>query len=129
MLTAPYFTECISEQDLNEMNIEIIRNTLYKVCSCLLGQTYILNEWLFVLRIHNYYFLWAILLSTVTITQAYLEDFAKFCEKLGGPTAEVMREIIAVRALSLAVSRFSKLHAHWCVIVALSRTRTRRRAQ
>ena len=32
LLTAPYFTECISEQDLNEMNIEIIRNTLYRVC-------------------------------------------------------------------------------------------------
>lgn len=28
---APYFLDCISEQDLDEMNIEIIRNTLYKV--------------------------------------------------------------------------------------------------
>ena len=28
---APYFIDCISEQDLDEMNIEIIRNTLYKV--------------------------------------------------------------------------------------------------
>ncbi|KAA0198435.1 Vacuolar H ATPase [Fasciolopsis buskii] len=27
---APYFIDCISEQDLNELNIEIIRNTLYK---------------------------------------------------------------------------------------------------
>lgn len=27
---APYFLNCISEQDLDEMNIEIIRNTLYK---------------------------------------------------------------------------------------------------
>lgn len=27
---APYFLDCISEQDLDEMNIEIIRNTLYK---------------------------------------------------------------------------------------------------
>ena len=27
---APFFQECISEEDLNEMNIEIIRNTLYK---------------------------------------------------------------------------------------------------
>ncbi|KAL5022883.1 hypothetical protein ScPMuIL_002038 [Solemya velum] len=27
---APYFIDCISEQDLDEMNIEIIRNTLYK---------------------------------------------------------------------------------------------------
>lgn len=28
--TAPFFVDCISEQDLDEMNIEIIRNTLYK---------------------------------------------------------------------------------------------------
>ena len=30
-IIAPYFIDCISEQDLDEMNIEIIRNTLYKV--------------------------------------------------------------------------------------------------
>jgi len=30
-ISASYFLECISEQDLDEMNIEIIRNTLYKV--------------------------------------------------------------------------------------------------
>ena len=30
-LVAPYFIDCISEADLDEMNIEIIRNTLYKV--------------------------------------------------------------------------------------------------
>ena len=28
--TAPFFESCINEQDLDEMNIEIIRNTLYK---------------------------------------------------------------------------------------------------
>eukprot|EP00124_Ichthyophonus_hoferi_P000755 Ihof_evm15s30 gene=Ihof_evmTU15s30 len=27
---APYFSNCVSEQDLDEMNIEIIRNTLHK---------------------------------------------------------------------------------------------------
>lgn len=27
---APFFVDCLSEQDLDEMNIEIIRNTLYK---------------------------------------------------------------------------------------------------
>lgn len=27
---APYFVDCIGEQDLDEMNIEIIRNTVYK---------------------------------------------------------------------------------------------------
>ena len=28
--SAPFFESCINEQDLDEMNIEIIRNTLYK---------------------------------------------------------------------------------------------------
>lgn len=54
---APFFVDCISEQDLDEMNIEIIRNTLYK---------------------------------------AYLEAFYEFCKKLGGSTADVMCEILAV---------------------------------
>lgn len=54
---APYFVDCISEQDLDELNVEIIRNTLYK---------------------------------------AYIEDFFNFCKKLGGKTAEVMCEILAV---------------------------------
>ncbi|CAN8000335.1 unnamed protein product [Ixodes pacificus] len=58
---APFFVDCISEQDLDEMNIEIIRNTLYK---------------------------------------AYLEAFYKFCENIGGTTADVMLEILAVRFLS-----------------------------
>lgn len=56
---ANYFIDCISEQDLDEMNIEIIRNTLYK---------------------------------------SYLEDFHKFCEELGGATAEVMCEALAFEA-------------------------------
>lgn len=30
-VSAAFFQDCISEQDLDEMNIEIIRNTLYKV--------------------------------------------------------------------------------------------------
>ena len=28
----PYFGDCLSLDDLDEMNIEIIRNTLYKAC-------------------------------------------------------------------------------------------------
>lgn len=56
---APFFVDCISEQDLDEMNIEIIRNTLYK---------------------------------------AYLEAFYEFCKKIGGTTADVMCEILAVSA-------------------------------
>ncbi len=28
---APYFAETLSSEDLDEMNIEILRNTLYKV--------------------------------------------------------------------------------------------------
>jgi V-type H+-transporting ATPase subunit d len=43
-------------EDLDEMNIEIMRNTLYK---------------------------------------AYLDDFAAFCNKLGGTTAEVMRSLLS----------------------------------
>ncbi|KAH8264742.1 hypothetical protein KR044_008809 [Drosophila immigrans] len=54
---APFFVDCISEQDLDEMNIEIIRNTLYK---------------------------------------AYLEAFYNFCKNMGGSTADVMCEILAV---------------------------------
>jgi vacuolar-type H+-ATPase subunit C/Vma6 len=27
---APYFSECITSEDLDDMNIEIMRNTLYK---------------------------------------------------------------------------------------------------
>jgi hypothetical protein len=54
---APFFVDCISEADLDEMNVELIRNTLYK---------------------------------------AYLEAFYGFCQDLGGETAEVMCEILAV---------------------------------
>ena len=43
-------------EDLDEMNIEIMRNTLFK---------------------------------------AYLDDFARFCSKLGGATAEVMGSLLA----------------------------------
>jgi V-type H+-transporting ATPase subunit d len=68
---APYFVDCISEQDLDDMNVEIIRNTLYR---------------------------------------AYLEDFYKFCETLGGSTAEVMREILAFeadrRAIIITINSF-----------------------
>ena len=58
-------------EDLDEMNIEIMRNTLYK---------------------------------------AYLDDFAAFCNKLGGTTAEVMRSLLSfeVRAASTEQS-FDKL--------------------
>jgi len=56
---APYFEKCLSAHDLDEMNIEIIRNTLYK---------------------------------------AYLEDFYDYCQKLGGPTAEIMGDILQFEA-------------------------------
>eukprot|EP00879_Flechtneria_rotunda_P004408 GHRR01004659.1.p1 GENE.GHRR01004659.1~~GHRR01004659.1.p1 ORF type:complete len:352 (+),score=83.00 GHRR01004659.1:204-1259(+) len=56
---APYFSENLSHEDLDEMNIEIMRNTLYK---------------------------------------AYLDDFAAFCNKLGGTTAEVMSDLLAFEA-------------------------------
>jgi len=56
---APYFHGCLSEEDLDEMNVELIRNTLYK---------------------------------------AYLEDFHNYCNKLGGPTAEIMSELLEFEA-------------------------------
>jgi len=39
---AGYFTDCIYEQDLDEMNIEIIRNLLYKVSSL----SFPIHKWL-----------------------------------------------------------------------------------
>lgn len=56
---APYFAETLSSEDLDEMNIEILRNTLYK---------------------------------------AYLDDFDKFCQRLGGATAEVMGDLLSFEA-------------------------------
>ncbi|OZC12472.1 ATP synthase, subunit C [Onchocerca flexuosa] len=68
---AAYFVDCINEQDLDEMNVEIIRNTLYR---------------------------------------SYLEDFYKFCKRLGGKTAEVMSEILAFeadrRAIIITINSF-----------------------
>lgn len=59
---APYFKDCLSAEDLDEMNIEIIRNTLYK---------------------------------------AYLEDFYSFSQTFGGPTAEIMAELLQVNKITL----------------------------
>ncbi|GLC44335.1 V-type proton ATPase subunit d1 [Pleodorina starrii] len=66
---APYFSENLTHEDLDEMNIEIMRNTLYK---------------------------------------AYLDDFASFCQKLGGTTAEIMGDMLAFetdrRALNITLN-------------------------
>jgi V-type H+-transporting ATPase subunit d len=68
---APYFLGCLSQEDLNEMNIELIRNTLYK---------------------------------------AYLQDFYRYCQVLGGDTAEVMGEILQFeadrRAINITINSF-----------------------
>jgi len=56
---APYFQNCLSEEDLDEVNIEFIRNTLYK---------------------------------------SYLEDFYHFSKGTGGPTAQVMSELLEFEA-------------------------------
>lgn len=53
---APYIQGALSEEDLDEMNIEIIRNTLYK---------------------------------------AYLEDFYKYCQALGGETETCARSLLS----------------------------------
>lgn len=135
LISAPYFIDCISEQDLDEMNIEIIRNTLYKVSKSKLLWITLIKQIL-----KNYYWIlnwdplykesirlitsimvvgeglyWAkcITLKSKTFSsvlvlelfdyylklcncQAYLEDFYKFCEDQGGPTADVMCEALAV---------------------------------
>eukprot|EP00850_Spirogloea_muscicola_P001039 SM000004S14909 [mRNA] locus=s4:114091:116747:- [translate_table: standard] len=62
---APYFSECITSEDLDDMNIEIMRNILYK---------------------------------------AYLEDFHKFCQKLGGATADIMSDLLFFEADRRAVN-------------------------
>jgi V-type H+-transporting ATPase subunit d len=68
---APYIQGCLSEEDLDEMNIEIIRNTLYK---------------------------------------AYLEDFYKFCQEMGGETAIIMSDILQFeadrRAINITINSF-----------------------
>lgn len=56
---APYFGGELTSEDLDEMNVEVLRNTLYK---------------------------------------AYLNDFARFAEKLGGTTAEVMGDMLSFEA-------------------------------
>lgn len=69
---APYFRDCISASDLDDLNIEIIRNTLYK---------------------------------------AYLEDFYNFCESIGAPTSDVMRDILAFeadrRTINITINSFN----------------------
>ncbi|KAG2500065.1 hypothetical protein HYH03_002342 [Edaphochlamys debaryana] len=66
---APYFSENLTHEDLDEMNIEIMRNTLYK---------------------------------------AYLDDFAAYCQSLGGATAEIMGDMLAFetdrRALNITLN-------------------------
>lgn len=73
---APYFIDCISEHDLDELNIEIMRNTLYKVIYFPIQEL-------------------KILLNQFKL-KAYLEDFYSFCKSLGGATAEVMCELLGV---------------------------------
>ena len=62
---APYFSECVSSEDLDEMNVEIMRNVLYK---------------------------------------AYLADFLKFCDGLGGATAILMRKLLQFEADRRAIN-------------------------
>lgn len=66
---APYFSENLTHEDLDEMNIEIMRNTLYK---------------------------------------AYLDDFARFCQEVGGTTAEIMGDLLGFetdrRALNITLN-------------------------
>ena len=87
-----YFGECIDMDDIeNDTNIEIIRNTLYKVTPPRNGRA--------TRR--------AIRRNSLTrrpSTQAYLEDFYAFCQKLGGSTAEVMTDILSLEADRRAIN-------------------------
>eukprot|EP00775_Hariotina_reticulata_P002761 gene2761-3055_t len=68
---APYFSENLTHEDLDEMNIEIMRNTLYK---------------------------------------AYLDDFAAFCNKLGGTTGDDM--MLPAEQEKKLYSNFGLLYPH-----------------
>lgn len=114
------------------MNIEILRNTLYKVCvmpgiglsllpQCAMlaatwlqgrqnwfpsrmpegSESYILKP---CMRLHGDVAASSLAtasggLSLLLRMQAYLDDFEKFCSKLGGATAEVMGDLLAFEVL------------------------------
>ena len=82
-----YFKHCVSETDLDELNIEVIRNTLYKVCH-------------FCTCTYTVYYIYHVSF------QQYLEDFHKFCQNIGGDTAEVMGKLLAVRLASCHAQLF-----------------------
>lgn len=83
---APYFSECVSSEDLDEMNVEIMRNILYKVRDVHLRlqdtrrfqRVYECAEGFVLTHLSSH-------------SQAYLSDFLKLCEKLGGATATLMK--------------------------------------
>ena len=53
-------------------------------------------------------------MSWCSTLQAYLDDFEKFCSKLGGATAEVMGDLLAfeVRAFTLPVCKCCNYLTH-----------------
>jgi V-type H+-transporting ATPase subunit d len=69
---ASYFKDCFVDGYLDDTNIEIVRNVLYK---------------------------------------AYLEDFYKYCQSLGGATSEIMSEILEFeadrRAINITINSFN----------------------
>ena len=117
---APYFEKCISEQDLDEVHIEIIRNTLYKVtdtsgpslqrtpdspCSIRSLHPPFIYLPYHALRTHHLFTSLPLTPSppshcSLTRTQAYLEDFHRYCKELGGTTAEVMCPLLEVKGQS-----------------------------
>ena len=90
-----YFGECIDMDDIeNDTNIEIIRNTLYKVTAAAAAQLGRATRR--AIRRNS--------LTRRPSTQAYLEDFYAFCQKLGGSTAEVMTDILSLEADRRAIN-------------------------
>ena len=69
---APYFSECISSEDLDEMNVEIMRNIF-----CTRSVSFLSDTMRLVVEM---------MLTTLLFPpnfQAYLSDFLKFCESSG----------------------------------------------
>lgn len=89
-LAAPYFRDCLSAQDLDELNIEIIRNTVRRSCFALEDLS--------------------LTTAPPQLYKAYLEDFHDFIMSLGAPTSDVMSPILSFeadrRSLNITINSF-----------------------
>ncbi|KAL5095952.1 hypothetical protein RYX36_000279 [Vicia faba] len=95
---APYFSECITSEDLDDMNIEIMRNTLYKA--------YLEDFYRFcqVKGPSQVSFLPAIYLHPLMVSPDFYNLHVIPNQKLGGATAEIMSDLLAFEADRRAVN-------------------------